>query len=436
MYRAVCFIFCWLLTCSVGAQNLEAWIQASEVERVEQLLSSDRLEGRKVFTPGIDRAAELIAGEMARAGLQPLTSGSYFQEFSLQQATLLKASGSINGRPVLPAQLCIFSTQPRVSVSSTSGYRLIPIQQPRELWKLITRLQEEEANAILIMDTLQQGLFRKIQAMERASLPAKNSIVFVLTSTPVSDYQFEFIQEVHHKPLKNVVGLIPGSARKDEVVIFSAHYDHLGIGTPNAQRDSIYNGANDDATGTTAVLQLARYFNQLRQNTRTLIFVAFTAEEIGGYGSLYFSQQYDPNKIVALFNVEMIGTESKWGPNSAYLTGFEQSDMGKILQDNVKGSPYSIYPDPYPEQQLFFRSDNIKFARWGVPAHTLSTSRMEADPEARNKDADVLYHTPDDEHGSLDMRNMTAIIKAIARSAQSIITGKDTPGRIPKRAED
>ncbi|MFM7838364.1 MAG: M28 family metallopeptidase, partial [Chitinophagaceae bacterium] len=197
-----------------------------------------------------------------------------------------------------------------------------------------------------------------------------------------------------------------------------------------------YNGANDDATGTTAVLQLARYFNQLKQNTRTLIFVAFTAEEIGGYGSLYFSQQYDPNKIVALFNVEVIGTESKWGPNSAYLTGFEQSDMGKILQDNVKGSPYSIYPDPYPDQQLFFRSDNIKFARWGVPAHTLSTSRMEADPEARNKDADVLYHTPDDEYGSLDMRNMTAIIKAIARSAQSIITGKDTPGRIPKRAED
>jgi hypothetical protein len=403
---------------------------------VEQLLSSDRLEGRKVFTPGIDRAAELIAGEMAKAGLQPLSSGSFFQEFSLQEATLLKASGSINGSPVMPSQLSILSTQSRVTVSSTSGYRLVPVQQPQELWKLITQLQDEEVNAILIIDTLQRALFRRIQAMKWTALPAKNSIVVVLTSSMVSDYQFDFIQDIHAKPLKNVVGLLPGSTHQEEYVVFSAHYDHLGIGTPNAHQDSIYNGANDDATGTTAVLQLARYFSRLRQNTRTLVFVAFTAEEIGGYGSLYFSRQYDPDKIMAMFNIEMIGTESKWGPNSAFLTGFEQSDMGKILQENLKGSPYTVYPDPYPNQQLFFRSDNIKLARWGVPAHTLSTSRMEPDPAARNKEGDVLYHTPDDEFESLDMRNMTAIIKAIARSAQSIITAKDTPSRIPRRLED
>ncbi len=84
--------------------------------------------------------------------------------------------------------------------------------------------------------------------------------------------------------------MIPGISKPEEYVIFSAHYDHLGIGKPDAKGDSIYNGANDDASGTTAVIYLAKYFNQIHNNQRTLIFVAFTAEEIGEFGSAYFSK--------------------------------------------------------------------------------------------------------------------------------------------------
>ncbi|MFV7789205.1 M28 family metallopeptidase, partial [Enterococcus faecium] len=105
---------------------------------------------------------------------------------------------------------------------------------------------------------------------------------------------------------------------------------------------------------------------------RTLIFAAFTAEEIGGYGATYFSKQFNPNDVKAMFNIEMIGTDSKWGTNSAYITGFEKTDMGKILQQNLAGTGFNFYPDPYPDQNLFYRSDNATLARLGVPAHTIS----------------------------------------------------------------
>jgi Zn-dependent M28 family amino/carboxypeptidase len=226
--------------------------------------------------------------------------------------------------------------------------------------------------------------------------------------------------------LKNVVGVIPGKSKKDEYVVFGGHYDHLGIGKPDAKGDSIYNGANDDAAGTTAIIMLAKYFASQKNNERTLIFVAFTAEEIGGFGSRYFSKQLNADKVMAMFNIEMIGTDSKWGNNSAYITGYEKSDMGKILQANLAGSAFHFEPDPYPKQNLFYRSDNATLAELGVPAHTISTSKMD---EVPNNEPN--YHKQSDEIGTLDMNNMAEIIKAIAISSKTIISGKDTPTRVP-----
>ena len=219
-----------------------------------------------------------------------------------------------------------------------------------------------------------------------------------------------------------MVAVLPGKSLANEFVVFSGHYDHLGIQSNKAvASDSIYNGANDDAAGTTAMLMLSKYFATKHDNERTLVFVAFTAEEIGGFGSQYFSKQLDPITVKAMFNLEMIGTESKWGKNSAYITGFEKSNMGTILQKNLEGSGFTFYPDPYTDQQLFYRSDNATLARLGVPAHTISTSKMDNEPN---------YHKPSDEFSTLDIANMNEIIKAIAISSQSIISGKDTPSRV------
>jgi len=125
-----------------------------------------------------------------------------------------------------------------------------------------------------------------------------------------------------------------------------------------------------------------------------------------------------------MFNIEMIGTESKWGKNSAYITGFDKSDFGAILQKNLKGSNFHFNPDPYPQQQLFYRSDNARLAAVGVPAHTISTSKM---------DSEENYHQLSDEVSTLDLKNMTEIIKSIAISSQNIISGKDTPKRVKKQ---
>jgi Zn-dependent M28 family amino/carboxypeptidase len=262
--------------------------------------------------------------------------------------------------------------------------------------------------------------FPRLTNLKRSIFKTEKSFVFVLTDTTPSSFTIDAKHEISEQPLANVVGVLPGKARKNEFVVFSAHYDHLGVGRP-VNGDSIYNGANDDAAGTTAVIMLAKYFKTLGHNERTLVFAAFTAEEVGGYGSQYFSRQFDPEKVAAMFNIEMIGTESKWGKNSAYITGFEKTDMGTILQKNLQGTKFDFYPDPYPEQQLFYRSDNATLARQGVPAHTISTSKMDNEPN---------YHKVSDQIETLDMYNMAMIIKAIAISSSTIVSGKDTPTRV------
>jgi len=247
------------------------------------------------------------------------------------------------------------------------------------------------------------------------------SVVFVFTTINPTHYSIQAEQDIKESKLANVVGILPGKSRKNEYVIFSGHYDHLGVGKPDSKGDSIYNGANDDASGTTAVIMLARYFGKLKSNERTIVFAAFTAEEIGEFGSQYFATQFDPAAVKAMFNIEMIGTESKWGVNSAYITGYERTDMGKILERNLAGSEFTFHSDPYPDQQLFYRSDNASLAKKGVPAHTISTSKM---------DSEKYYHQPGDEIGTLDMNNMARIIQSIAISSRTIIAGTDTPSRV------
>ena len=151
----------------------------------------------------------------------------------------------------------------------------------------------------------------------------------------------------------NIIGVLEGTSKKDEIVIISAHYDHLGIRAKKGVLDSIYNGANDDASGVAGVLALAAYFKKAG-NERTIVFAAFTAEEMGLIGSTYFGKGIDASKFVAGINLEMIGKTPSFGPNTAWLTGFERSDFGKIIQKNLVGTGYQLFPDPYKNFNLFF----------------------------------------------------------------------------------
>lgn len=418
-------LFAGLLLLSAAAshaQNIDKVINAKETERIERVLSSDEMQGRRVFTPGIDKAAAFIADEFKSAGLQ-FASGqsSYLQSFNMVRPSFVSAKGTFDGAALEEKNIVVFTTRPSVSLNEQSGYEIVKIAAADTFNNKAFGAIRGNKNVLVLVDPVHEKAFRSLPRFKRESMPVERVAAFVLTDKTPSAYTIDAEHKITEMKLSNVVGILPGKSRKDEYVIFSGHYDHLGIGRPNKDMDSIYNGANDDASGITAVILLAKYFKLLGNNERTLIFAAFTAEESGGYGSQYFSRQFDPAKVMAMFNIEMIGTESKWGTNSAFITGYERTDMGQILEKNLQGSKFKFYPDPYPDQQLFFRSDNATLARLGVPAHTISTSKM---------DSEKYYHTQDDEIETLDMNNMSEIIKSIAISARSIIAGKDTPARV------
>jgi len=218
----------------------------------------------------------------------------------------------------------------------------------------------------------------------------------------------------------NIIGVLEGKSKKEEIVIISAHYDHLGIRSKEGVLDSIYNGANDDASGVAGILVLAEHFKKVG-NERTLVFAAFTAEEMGLVGSRHFGKGIEAIKFVAGINLEMIGKTPSFGPNTAWLTGFERSDFGKIIQKNLVGTGYQLYPDPYKKFNLFFRSDNASLARLGVPSHTFSTSPIDTDKD---------YHQVSDEAETLDIAVITQTIQAVAVGTKSIISGEDTPTRV------
>ena len=410
---------------SILAQNIDKIIKVAEVDRVERILASDEMEGRKTFTPAIDRAADFIAAEFKKSGLKNLDGlKTYKQSFNMTKANLLSASGTADNVVLSKDQIIPVSTDSMLHINQASGYTNVVIDSSANLFAEAFKLINENTKFIVWVNSVHAKNFPRLSRLNRESFEAMAPVIFVLGNTVPTNYSFEIRNKISTSSLSNVVGIIPGKSKKDEYVIFSAHYDHLGIGKPDAKGDSIYNGANDDASGTTAVIMLAEYFSKLNNNERTLIFVAFTAEEIGGFGSQYFSRSIDPDKAVAMFNIEMIGTDSKWGNNSAYITGYEKSDFGKILQSNLVNSQFKFEPDPYPAQNLFYRSDNATLAALGVPAHTISTSKMDSEPN---------YHKQSDEIETLDMKNMTEIIKAIAISSKTIISGKDTPSRVEKR---
>lgn len=412
------------------AQKIDKIINAAEVERIERTLAADDMQGRKTFTPGIDKAADFIAGEFAKSKLQFWGDNkSYFQEFIMTKAKAKSITGTLDNEALNETNVAANTTSSEINITSLKDYEIVVVKKDDNFNKVVFPLFDKETNVIVLVDTAHARRFKSMQRFAgNAKFKAAVSQIFILTTnTAPATINLHVQNELTEQHLKNVVGVIPGKSKKDEYVVFSGHYDHLGIGKPDAKGDSIYNGANDDAAGTTAVMMLAKYFAAQKNNERTLIFVAFTAEEIGGFGSRYFSKQMNPDKVMALFNIEMIGTTSKWGTNSAYITGYEKSDMGKILQASLEGSKFHFEPDPYPKQNLFYRSDNATLAELGVPAHTISTSKME---EAPNDEPN--YHKQSDEIGTLDMNNMAEIIKAIAISSKTIISGQATPTRVEK----
>jgi Zn-dependent M28 family amino/carboxypeptidase len=209
-----------------------------------------------------------------------------------------------------------------------------------------------------------------------------------------------------HKPLSspNVVGLLRGSdpALAKEFLVFSAHLDHLGIGTPR-DGDAIYNGALDNASGTAAILEIAGAFASLpKAPKRSILFVAVTAEEEGLLGADYFASHppVPAAELVANFNIDMF--LSLYPLKDLVAFGGEHSSLGKVAAEAAGGLGIDIAPDPFPEEVIFIRSDHFPFVQKGIPAVMLCSGLQSSDPKVNGQAVvgqwlATKYHSPKDD---------------------------------------
>lgn len=217
--------------------------------------------------------------------------------------------------------------------------------------------------------------------------------------------------------LYNMVGIIPGKSKPSEMIIFSAHYDHLG--RQLGERDTIMNGANDNASGTTALLMLAQYFSLRNDNERTIVFCAFVGEEMGLLGSRVFASMVNPTEVIAGINLEMLGFP-QYGKLGVFVDGQRYSDLPAILITRLKKLGMKIVGEPPASKMIFQRSDNFSFVLRGIPAHTISSS----------DDDERCYHRPCDENDRMDFSHLALVTQAIAQASADLISGKETPSRI------
>jgi len=243
----------------------------------------------------------------------------------------------------------------------------------------------------------------------------------------------------------NVMGVLPGKSKPEEIIIFCAHYDHIGTVATNPYRDlppnrargekgdTIFNGANDNASGVSGVLALMRYYARVDTNARTILFIAFSGEEMGLLGSRAMLKNLtDPANIKTVINIEMIGRGVGVKRVQPFITGDRYSDLRNLLNKELsrlnrsRFGKYYFLTDNSGEENLFRRSDNLPFAELGIPAHTI----MAGSP------ADPLYHSVQDEAGTLNFNMMAEILDAIIISCQSLVNGTMTPSRInPSRID-
>jgi hypothetical protein len=401
-------------------------IERADVERVLGTLAADSMLGRQAFTPAADRAAAFVRAEFDAIGLQKLQGlDDYLQRFSVYAFTPRTTVVRLNGRVVPPGQTAVSAATDTLHWKTGDSVGVVVIGPRDDPMQALGAAFQQRGNVLVLVNAKHRQAFERVKGFlsgpsRSVERRGRRIRVLVLTGeTAARSFQVDATAAVEQVPAANVVGMIPGR-RQDQIVVFSAHYDHIGIQRP-VTGDSIANGANDDASGTTAVIELARYFKARGAPERTLVFAAFTAEEAGGFGSQYFSRQLNPDQIVAMFNIEMIGKPAASGRNHAWITGFERSTLGTIMQDAVRGTDYAFEPDPYPKEDLFYRSDNATLARLGVPAHSISTTPIDVDQD---------YHRVSDEVRTLDLDHLTNTIRAIAAGATTIVSGRATPTRV------
>ena len=458
------------------AQALDQ-ISANSLRGHLSFLASDLLEGRDTPSKGQDIAAEYIAAQFRRAGLEAVGDDGYFQtanwEISEPDTPSFRFEIQVAGgaEPIRPdlAHLALASAraldfrnvgvvkvdftnletqkteaiQGKAVLVEIPDSRKLPMLEARVLNTTINafRRRMTEAKVAFVVNIRRNDQFntgmppgRLIDPQapaqpERANAPNTGTTISVdspsltaifdaMPAGPGTTTLSLHMGEPVKRPVKlrNVVGLLRGSdpVLKETYVMVTAHYDHIGVNGPNGT-DRIYNGANDDGSGTVSVVELATSLSSLRQRPkRSLVFMTFFGEEKGLLGSRYYGRHplFPIEKTVADINLEQVGrTDSSEGPQvaSASMTGFGFSDVSTVFAAAGQLEGVRVYRHPQNSDAFFGRSDNQALADLGVPAHTLCVAFEYPD-----------YHGAADHWDKVDYANMAKVDRMVGRALLSI----------------
>ena len=406
---------------SAGADTIKTIPQPSKddrarVEWLERSLAHDSMEGRALASAGEHRAAVFLAAQMKKIGLKPGGDDKYFQRVPLaMMVPVAAAAGASRGG---------------------GGRGAVGVTPPECLPKAPVRSTPAPTDTV----ARGRGAAPGGAGAGRGAIPPATGAATAAAATgrggrsggggaPAATAQAPRLRPVTLPSMKdwdtvpkdrqrtavNVIGILPGRdpVLKNEIVVVLSHFDHLGIRTPAVPgADSIFNGADDDAAGTVAVLEIARLLKKAGKPKRTIVFANMTGEESGMVGTNFWVSHptFPLSQFVAGFEIEMIGRPDSLagGPGKAWLTGYERSTMGDML----KQYGIDILPDRRPEQNFFQRSDNYGLARRGIVAHTLSTFNLHTD-----------YHRVTDDVDKIDFDHMTAVIHSAAEAVRHLADG-------------
>jgi hypothetical protein len=393
-------------------------IQTQEVKEILYYLASDELKGRVNFSEEQLTAASYIIDHFKKSGLQPFPGyNDFYLPFRTDGRTNIPAADVLkwNKKRLSSSAFVLLSPSLNTISKHLDDFKLIRSDSTMKDSTLFTYWQDS-TNVLLWIKSEKELLPNNIILPK--GRPASDILMVVDSQAPTSiklSRRNDFVNSI----LYNVVGVLPGKSKPEEAILFSAHYDHVSTGIDGSS-GGIFNGANDDASGTTAVMMLAKYYALKNDNERTLIFCAFAGEELGLLGSKVFSEEILPGSIVAGINIEMIGHYNAVGKNAIYITGEKFSSLATIMKNNFEGSGFEIKQEAALSKNLFMRSDNYSFVKKGIPAHSIMSS----------DDDDPCYHRPCDDAETIDVENMTAIIKAIIVGCKTIVSAEETPSRV------
>ncbi len=450
---------------AAAVETAAAAITSEAIVADIEFLASDALRGRDTPSPGLEQAAEYLAGQFESMGLEPAGTSGYLQRFPYVSTTLVleglevSFTGPAGGRrlelgrdyyvipgqqaaegaPVVwagpaltPAPLTPAEAAGNVALFSTTGN---PITGDGEaLLGAFTAAAQSGAAAIgLVLDRTQtadsilnwaSGIMGSGLATPMPVLGLSGEVARELLGPTGSDLEAladngevavglegvtmtvkaPFTVGQHEPP--NVVAIVRGSdpVLREEYIVYSAHFDHVGVGLPDASGDSIYNGADDDASGTAVIMAAARAFAALPvPPKRSVIFLAVSGEEKGLYGSKHFSENptVPIEGIVMNINLDMVGRNH---PDSIVAVGRQYTNLGTLSDQIVSEHPdlrFTIIEDPKPEERSFFRSDHLHFVNKDIPAIFFTTWDHED------------YHKPSDEVADIDGEKASRVAKLV-----------------------